>query len=304
MTIEPTNDVTYSEPTPGQMLRSAREKKQWSQKESANQLNLGLSFIESMEADVYDQKMLPTYIRGYLRSYARLLKISEHDVLKAYEQLHGAKPVEPRAMHSFSNRTEKEATENRFMLVTYMVIAILVAMLLIWWWQTHWLTDTATETSTDPMVLSESSGEHFSIDPMPTNRMVADAELALHSLESEPAPSATLQPEPPEWVNNPADFQGSSVSTEAAAAPELVGQSSLKMRFNDDCWIDVVDAEGSRVAFGTKKAGYQLQVQGVAPFTVTLGNPTVVDIDLNDHAIDLSAFNTGRVAKFSVPLQD
>lgn len=304
MTTEPTNDVTSAELTPGQLLRAAREKKQWSQKEAANQLNLGLSLIESMESDQYDTKLLPTFIRGYLRCYARLLKISEHEVLKAYEQLHGAKAVEPRAMYSFSNRTEKEATENRFMLLTYLVIAVLVGMLLVWWWQTHWLTDNSNEATTEQAVQADSARASMEPESGNAEAPLPEMEQAAEFISSEPV--AVPQPSTPEWVASGVESpQLSVVSAMAPQNAELVsGASSLRMRFKDDCWIDVIDAEGSRVAFGTKKAGYQLQVQGIAPFTVTLGNPTVVEIDLNDHAVDLSDFNTSRVAKFSVPLQD
>jgi cytoskeleton protein RodZ len=301
MTTEPTTDVTPTEPTAGQLLRAAREKKQWSQKESANQLNLGLSLIESMESDQYDAKLLPTFIRGYLRSYSRLLKISEHEVLKAYEQLHGGNAVEPRAMYSFSNRTEKEATENRFMLLTYLVIAVFVGMLLVWWWQTHWLTDNTTEVPAEPRVLADIVTTGMEPEPPTTDVLSSETD---YGLQAELVPA--LQAATPEWVASADDNPVTSVATaQPQQSAELAsGNSSLRMRFKDDCWIDVVDAEGSRVAFGTKKAGYQLQLQGIAPFTVTLGNPTVVEIDLNDQAVDLSAFNTGRVAKFSVPLQD
>ncbi|MCH8537905.1 MAG: DUF4115 domain-containing protein [Alkalimonas sp.] len=302
MTTEPTTHETSAEPTAGQLLRAARETKQWSQKESANQLNLRLSLIESMEADQYDPNLLPTFIRGYLRSYARLLKISEHEVLKAYEQLHGAKAVEPRAMYSFSNRTEKEATENRFMLLTYLVIAVLVGMLLVWWWQTHWLTDNSVSSGVEPAGVVTAS-----MEPESTSTEVALPEVVseLPAAAAEPAEPIELQPASTDWVDTDTISQQSPQASQVEPASQAgTGPSSLRMRFNDDCWIDVVDAEGSRVAFGTKKSGYQLQVQGIAPFTVTLGNPTVVEIDLNDQAVDLSAFNTGRVAKFSVPLQD
>lgn len=302
MTIEATTSEKSVEPTAGQLLRAARETKQWSQKESASQLNLRLSLIESMESDQYDPNLLPTFIRGYLRSYARLLKISEHDVLKAYERQHGAKTIEPRTMHSFSNRTEKEATENRFMLLTYLVIAVLVGMLLVWWWQTHWLADNSV------------AGDTQSAEVMATS-LEPDSSFIEHALPAganqtvmattEPTEPNELQPTSTEFLATETTSQRSAEDGLAEFAQQAEeSPSRLRMRFHDECWIDVVDAEGSRIAFGTKKSGYQFQVQGIAPFTVTLGNPTVVEIDFNDQAVDLSAYNTGRVAKFSVPLQD
>lgn len=294
-----TTDNTPTETTEqsaGSLLKAAREQKQWSQKEVASQLNLRLSLIESMETDQYEASVLPTFIRGYLRSYARLLKISEQQVLAAYERHHGNQSIEPRAMHSFSNRTEKEATESRFMLLTYLVGAILLGLLVLWWWQTHWLTDDTNAAVSEHV--SAPLEMETAVEPEATPASVTDAQLV---------------PEQPELIM---PIVESAVLSEAASSALALGHETLladapildsqqlTMRFADDCWIDVVDADGSRVAFGTKRAGYQLQVQGRPPFTVTLGNPSVVEITLDAEPVDMSGFRSGRVAKFSVPLQD
>ena len=89
-----------------------------------------------------------------------------------------------------------------------------------------------------------------------------------------------------------------------AESPTLVTEpelDQLEMRFSQNCWVNVLDAEGNRVAYGTKQAGYIMQVTGTAPFTVTLGNPSVVTINFNQQAFDMSAFPGGRVAKFTIP---
>ncbi|MCC5826393.1 RodZ domain-containing protein [Alkalimonas sp.] len=297
-----TTDKTPTETTnqsAGELLKAAREHKQWSQKEVASQLNLRLSLIENMETDQYEESVLPTFIRGYLRSYARLLKISERQVLAAYERHHGNQAIEPRAMHSFSNRTEKEATESRFMLLTYLVGAVLLGLLLLWWWQTHWLTG---ET---PAAESENAGAPHeivnSVEPEPLTMLAADS-------QSDPELHTVLPELPTSLVEQtgPTIFENESTQSSVAllADAPIASSQQLSMRFADDCWIDVVDADGSRVAFGTKRAGYQLQVQGRAPFTVTLGNPSVVEIELDAEPVDMSGFRSGRVAKFSVPLQD
>ncbi|MEN3157312.1 RodZ domain-containing protein [Alkalimonas sp. NCh-2] len=279
----------------GELLRLARERKQWSVKEAASQLNLKLSLIESMERDQYDANLLPTFIRGYLRSYARLLKISEQDVLSAYERHHGGQQAETRAMHSFSNRTEKEATENRFMLLTYLVGAVLIGLLLLWWWQTHWLSDEVTANTSSVSTAAQLSELTFSeADTGPEQ-----GEYQESMLDTGPEDDEVFAPESSSEV--PAE---ASMMATQPVAETVLSSNQLTMRFADDCWIDVVDDNGSRVAFGTKRAGYLMQVQGKAPFTVTLGNPTVVEIELDHEPVDLSGFASGRVAKFSVPIQE
>ncbi|MFT7193948.1 MAG: cytoskeleton protein RodZ [Rheinheimera aquimaris] len=91
---------------------------------------------------------------------------------------------------------------------------------------------------------------------------------------------------------------------QTAAAEDIIPiaeADQLEMRFSENCWVDVTDADGNRVAYGTKQAGYIMQLSGKAPFVVTLGNPSVVSITFNQQAVDMSALAAGRVAKFTIP---
>ncbi|MDP4527920.1 DUF4115 domain-containing protein [Alkalimonas delamerensis] len=287
-------DDVSNELRAGELLKSARKEKGWSQKEVASQLNLRMALIESMEADQYEANLLPTFIRGYLRSYARLLKIPEQQVLAAYEQHHGNQTIEPRTMHSFSNRTEKEATESRFVLLTYLVGALLLGLLLLWWWQTHWLTDDSAGSTTETAISSTLPAE-----------AVMDTDAESDEMEPEIAATAAALPvQVPSALTALLEVTEANNEAEVTAAEPTADVHQLRMAFSEDCWIDVLDADGSRVAFGTKVAGYQLQVHGRPPFTLTLGNPSAVAIELDGEPVDMSGFRPGRVAKFSIPLQE
>ncbi|MGB1978361.1 MAG: DUF4115 domain-containing protein, partial [Pseudoalteromonas tetraodonis] len=56
--------------------------------------------------------------------------------------------------------------------------------------------------------------------------------------------------------------------------------------------------------FGVKKAGYEMTLTGVAPFSVVLGKHDVVRITLNGEPVDISAFPKNRLAKFKLPLAE
>jgi len=76
---------------------------------------------------------------------------------------------------------------------------------------------------------------------------------------------------------------------------------SLSLSFSAECWTEVFDATGKRVAYGLYKAGRVLKLQGVAPFQLKLGDPSVVAIEYKNQAID-GGFTPGRTARFNVPL--
>lgn len=134
---EKTEPVTESEqPTtkgPGEILQEAREAKGLSQREVADQLRLRKQIIELLETDDYATFSTPTFIKGYLRAYARLLDIDEAALFKAYKAK-GFQEVESSQMQSFSRRKTHQKNDSRLMLITYAVIIIVVA-LVVWWWQ-------------------------------------------------------------------------------------------------------------------------------------------------------------------------
>ncbi len=260
----------------GQQLRQAREQRGLSQQQVALQLNLKPEVVLKLEQDQLDGT-LETYARGYVRAYARLMRLPEQELLTAYGQHAGGQLGSAKPMRTFSNRTAHQASENRFMWLTYGIIALLLLMLFIWWWQSELKLPVATAVSGEPQVVEVTelnTAELTAGQPEPTAEQLA---AMLEQLTE----ADTVLP---------------------AAEPVAVAQlDQLEMRFSANCWVDVVDAGGSRVAYGTKQAGYIMQLSGKAPFVVTLGNPSVVQISLNQQVFDMSSFPGGRVAKFSIP---
>ncbi|MEE4360773.1 MAG: helix-turn-helix domain-containing protein, partial [Pseudomonadales bacterium] len=72
-------------PGPGAMLCAAREARGLSQRDLADTMNLSVSTIRALEEDDYERLPRSAFVRGYLRSYARLLTIAPEPLLDAYE---------------------------------------------------------------------------------------------------------------------------------------------------------------------------------------------------------------------------
>jgi cytoskeleton protein RodZ len=147
---------------PGEILREAREAKGLEQREVADQLRLRKQIIELLEADDYSTFSTATFIKGYLRSYAKLLDLDDTELFEAYKA-RGFKEVESSQMQSFSRRKKHEENDNRLMLITYVVIIIVVA-LVIWWWQEPDLgfsedtNDTQESSEVSPVGADDESG--------------------------------------------------------------------------------------------------------------------------------------------------
>ncbi len=84
-------------PSPGEQLRRAREAQGRTARAVGTSLNLPAARVEALEQD--DDASLPpsTFVRGYLRSYARLVGCDPEAIVAAYERRRGEAPDGPGA---------------------------------------------------------------------------------------------------------------------------------------------------------------------------------------------------------------
>ena len=70
---------------PGKRLQEARQSRNLSREEVARQLRQDVGIIQALEEDNYAWLPGQTYVLGYLRSYARLLKLPEDEIIAAVQ---------------------------------------------------------------------------------------------------------------------------------------------------------------------------------------------------------------------------
>lgn len=71
---------------PGQRLRKARELRGMSIEQVARELALTPRYVEAMETDAYKNLPEPAFVRGYMRRYAQLVKLSPDDIAAKFDQ--------------------------------------------------------------------------------------------------------------------------------------------------------------------------------------------------------------------------
>lgn len=290
---------------PGQLLRNAREQLGWTREQVASRIHLRLTLIAAIEADTYDKNTSHTFIRGYLRAYAKLVGIPEETILAAYDKL-GLTPPDNIDMQSFSRRSRQQANDSRLKVVTWLVILVLIALSIAWWWQSTARRSAGEEAlaatemgATDGLSVANAAPAVDVADPvLPA---VSDAApTALEPVVS--ASAATAQPLPAvsAAVANDASASVATAPTDAAATePAKVPQ--LKLSFTADCWLDVKDANGKTLFSGLKKANDVLVLEGPEPLKFTVGAPMAVNLEYKGKSFDMSRYNNGRTARFSLP---
>lgn len=77
---------------------------------------------------------------------------------------------------------------------------------------------------------------------------------------------------------------------------------SMTFTFDEDCWVNIKDATNEDIAYGVKQKGRVMEIQGIPPVEVTLGAPDNVRISVNGEPVDISSYQNGRTARFTLPM--
>jgi cytoskeletal protein RodZ len=124
-----TKDLAHSF---GSRLKLARENLHLSQKDVATRLFLNPKIIDTIETENCDSSPHATFMRGYARSYAKLLNFTDQDINAALNQTKLAVP----ALQSTNLITSKRVayqSERYIHWVSYSVIIISLVMVAVWW---------------------------------------------------------------------------------------------------------------------------------------------------------------------------
>ena len=325
---------------PGQILSEAREAMGLTQQQVADRLNFRTSLVKNIEEDNFDHSLPTTFNRGYLKNYAKLVNVSVDEVLAGYEMLSVAKK-QGAEMQSFSKETKKQAENNMVMWISYLILALLIGSTILWWLQDAKKSNDENKAVKPTLSIASQQSEDNKAPELKDTAQTEKAENSSNVKAEFTTLSETLKDTPNQLINKENDLsdnnnidndltintetletavvnnaQGevaSSVGQEVAltshdesntenVAVDFGPIETAIFKFSGDCWVNIYDATGERIAWGIKKSGYVMNISGQAPFNITLGKPELVTIEFDNDVIDMSQFSRGNIAKFTVPL--
>lgn len=159
-------ESSQNQVSPGQMLREGRERHNLTLEQVAERLHLRQQVVSDLEQDQYSKYVSSTFTRGYLRAYARLVEVDDEAVLAAYSTL--GLVDKPQQMKSFSRRTRQQSNDNKLMLVTYIVGALIIGSAVVFWLQNSRDTNGDVATPNNPgnvaQRLVDEQNEHVDIE--------------------------------------------------------------------------------------------------------------------------------------------
>lgn len=260
----------------GARLRQAREAAGLTLEAVGQQLRMPVQVVKSLEEEQWQRLGAPVFVRGQLRSYARLLKVDIGDVL---EQAHIGPIVPPQLVSHTHTPRARRIAESLGRRVLYVGITAVLAVPV--WFATRGHFDGTANTPNTASLDVIPAAVPVAGGDTPTAPAPATAESAKPSAPSAPY-LASLTPVP-----------------RPAAAPVAVG-GGLTLQFNGDSWIDITAPDGTTVEKALLKSG---ETRSFAPGQVArmvLGNASAVEVQQGGTIVDLSPYQRANVARFTV----
>lgn len=231
----------------GKRLKTARESLRLSEKEAAARLHLSQKIIPIMENEDFNNGPPATFMRGYLRSYARMLNISENEVNAAILQLESSIPrtPEPCAPPILNTQPIHQRSRRYLRGMTYVVVPVL-ALLVGIWWSSH-SKDILTAIKPIAATLSAnvtSSAPKSPAAATPEPQTTPAPEIAANTSVSNPAPTtaptvAATPASPATPVANPP----ANVTPQGTAAPEKTSPEGQDKSATDTADMEMAQPE-------------------------------------------------------------
>jgi cytoskeleton protein RodZ len=281
-------------PGPGARLAQARRDLHLTHEEVAAKLHLASRQIQALEEDDYSVLPGPTYVRGYLKSYALLLGLAPEPVLEAHARSI-ARPAAP-DYSTIARQKEITSEHHQVRFVTYVVIVIVIGLAFAWW-------QGREPNAPHPLLAppqAEAPANGAPVAPgTETEAKLADAAPVVAATPAAPTAATPAAPAAPVAATvAPAP----AVAPQAASAPPLPAGPRVKLVLtaDQDSWADIRDARQMKLLYETVPAGRTVTLEGVAPLSVFLGNAAGVRLDYNGRAVDVARHKRGMMARFTL----
>ncbi|MFK7794586.1 MAG: helix-turn-helix domain-containing protein [Gammaproteobacteria bacterium] len=283
----------------GEILRQARESASYSIAYVAGQTHLREEVVVALENDQFDQLPNDVFVKGYIRSYAKLLEIDSKQLLVSYSCDREVQTDTVTPQVKKAKKISSSGVDPIVIWSSVSVVVILSGLLMSWW---------VYQEDADPVelasVVERFDDEHLAgVDEVqePQQKNEAEHDVVLGSID--PKHISDEQNATPEVEDQPAPQQQQQAQVVPAIveAPFSGGELDkvrITVKYTQESWTEIFDARKRRLLHGLIKPGATRIISGQAPFNVFLGNSPGVQLEINgkpfDHSVYIRRNNTAR----------
>jgi cytoskeleton protein RodZ len=287
---------------PGARLSEARQAQGLATADVARRLKLSVAQVEALEAGRYQDLPGAIFVRGFIRNYAKLVRLDPGELLQAVaDSLPQATPRPE--MPPSPNIPFPAATTRRWPRLTAGAAVVVVGLLAVYEFAGNESPQTvATRPAEDaPPVKARPAKKSAPTQPpspaaaarpgAPGSPPEATAPIARHASPAVPATPAAPAAAPVQ-----------------ATAPQLQPQErvaagearEVRFVFDEESWVEVRDRNDQVIFYQLNAPGTARRVTGLPPLTIVVGNAHGVRMTYAGQPVDLARHTKIDVARLTL----
>jgi cytoskeleton protein RodZ len=273
----------------GGMLREARERLGFSVADVAAQIKFAPRQIEALESDDYIHLPEPAFVRGFVRSYAKILHLDTEVLLAAMPitktDTTELMPAPVNVPFPVSNSPQKQ---NLILLGAALILAVIVVGFAVWHFTSPLKQPKAAKIETPVALPAETQIAPAPIEQSPN--MVAtphpDEKKARSLAEKPSAPAKTKAVKPPAPTIPPKDaLMENDTTSQADTGPT----TTIRLVFEEDSWTEITDKSGKILSSQVNPRGSELTLKGHLPLSLVIGHATTTRLYQDGEPVDLTS---------------
>ena len=285
----------------GARLRAAREAHGWGVGDVVAELRIPARIIERLEGDDYAGITDAVFLRGYLKSYARLVGVPVDEASKVVDAHAHVAPLVATGTISRSRYLFDRYSAS----ATYLTLTAIIVVPAVWL-ATHGglQQNLARVTPLDPppaQVADVAQAPGPAITDTVANNVDVSAATTTTQIATPPVEQAPIVASmtpfqvahPPEPAPVPAAPAGDGGDKAAADAQ---GAHVLALKIAEPSWVEVIAADGRKLEYGTLAAGSEHEYHSDGSVSVRVGNAQGAELRADGAVVDLTPFQRGNVA--------
>jgi cytoskeleton protein RodZ len=314
MTSNPTETRELGAEAPGTVLRAARLAQNLGVGDVARQLKLSVGQVEALESGDFQRLPGPVFVRGFIRNYARLLRV---DAGLLVDSVAGGLPrEEPRPAAPPSRNIPFPSAAPRRWHWYALGLAVIVAALAAYEFFPDGSEPAVEEQAAPaPGAPAQAGSNAESVPdaaPQPAAAALSDEMKAVapaRPITGQPAARAETgaadgtRSAPQVAASAPAPDTppavAKSVAREVQPAP-APGERQVRMVFEQASWVEIRDRSGRAIFSQLNRPGTEQRVNGRPPLAVVVGNAHGVRLTYDERPVNLAQHTKVDVARLTL----
>jgi cytoskeleton protein RodZ len=267
---------------PGARFSEARRVQNLTTADIARRLKLTVWQVEALESGQYQRLPGPIFVRGFIRNYARLLKLDPEELLQAaadsMPQPAPRSETPPSPDIPFPTATTRHWP--RFAIASAAIVGLLAI------YEFFWAEPEPETVATQPFV--EASPPPAPAQSSP--KRIGDAQADQPVIAAQPSPRVSR--EPPAVVPT-----GAPLQPERTANPD---EREVRLVFDEESWVEIRDRNDTVIFYQLNASGTVRRVRGLPPLSVVVGNAHGVRMTYAGQPVDLARHTRIDVARLTL----